>query len=459
MYLLAAGADKEVFFKSQVKEFTYGTSLFDCILLSLVRCVILLLVPNLNFKHRPRTKLLMMLIIGFSTIYLIIKSAFYKDFGSQWMDYIILLSLFLGWIEYFIFFTLSKKQSHSNNNNDAFSVNNSVHETVPLLQNSQTPTRTTDTTRISITKKPPNVPNINIAAIINSNPQHTPPQQKYNNQDVDEQSEGEEDDRFFDTLSENKRNNPGYTSPQDRPAIIATSPEKPPTTTNNTSTDVDAGVYIRKHPYSEKTEQSLEKLINDAKGTEDEGWKFEKELNEVKITKKEVMINNLSVTMIRGQGIIPRSAETTFELIKATDRRTEWDEMYVGGKDIEEYDPRTRVSHLMFSGMYGVSGRDTCVLTSYKKLSDGSIAVCAFSIVHPSCPLQKSYVRAEIFNSGFYLEPLQDEPNSCYVTYIVCWDAKGWIPKSLLSIAQTKQPMCVANMRKCLLKSSEIINI
>ncbi len=59
---------------------------------------------------------------------------------------------------------------------------------------------------------------------------------------------------------------------------------------------------------------------------------------------------------------------------------------------------------------------------------------------------------------GYIIQPLADDPNSSFVTYISSFDLKGSLPSKVVQMISTKQPLSLDSLRKFLLIHPEYLN-
>jgi len=181
---------------------------------------------------------------------------------------------------------------------------------------------------------------------------------------------------------------------------------------------------------------------------------------------------------VRGQGIVHAPPETTFNCISDLDMIAMWDGTSSEQQLIAEYpfgeEGLVRILYIRFNGIFPVSSRDICVCTikrpimtrKQKKIASlystsplnrvahqtsenfetDAFVLTAFSIDHPSCPPTSGYIRAELRASGFIIRPHAN--SACTeVTYILQFNAKGWLPTALASMVSEYQPLRIAKIR------------
>lgn len=166
--------------------------------------------------------------------------------------------------------------------------------------------------------------------------------------------------------------------------------------------------------------------------------------------------------------------ETTFNCISDLDMYSMWDGFGNEQQVIAEYslgdEGLMRILYIRFNGIFPVSSRDICVCTIKRRISarnqpkvpfksstqvssrsgddtsSEAFLLAAFSIDHPSCPPTPGFIRADLRSSGFIIRPLPNSSCSS-VTYIIQFNAKGWLPTALSSMVSEYQPLRIAKIR------------
>ena len=94
-----------------------------------------------------------------------------------------------------------------------------------------------------------------------------------------------------------------------------------------------------------------------------------------------------------------------------------------------------------------VSNRDICIFWNLINLTDGSIAMCMFSVEHDKVPKTKA-VRAVLDIGLILLKPTSESSTS--VLSLIRFDPKGSIPTSLVNKMAKKQHEEFENIKKLL---------
>ena len=105
-----------------------------------------------------------------------------------------------------------------------------------------------------------------------------------------------------------------------------------------------------------------------------------------------------------------------------------------------------------FKSVLYTTPRDFCLLSTVKRLPNGSLVVCAKSIVNSECPPVNGRVRADLITSGFLLEPISDNPPRTRLSNLLLVDPAGGIPKWIINTQAASRPLIIADMANCSLE-------
>jgi len=175
-----------------------------------------------------------------------------------------------------------------------------------------------------------------------------------------------------------------------------------------------------------------------------------KKKKDVKIHLRQV--EDSAVVMLRGVATIPGSPEDILKCTEDLESRKQWDELFISGSVVKQIDDNHQLIHFKFkSPSMVVTNRDFLMARAVRKCDDGVILSNHVSVVSDEdCPDCKGFVRGEVFASGYWIKPNDD--NTSTVAYVVQIDPKGWIPTAIVNIVAKKQPLVLAKMRDYLSK-------
>eukprot|EP01062_Namystynia_karyoxenos_P062258 TRINITY_DN55173_c0_g1_i1.p1 TRINITY_DN55173_c0_g1~~TRINITY_DN55173_c0_g1_i1.p1 ORF type:complete len:259 (+),score=71.52 TRINITY_DN55173_c0_g1_i1:74-778(+) len=145
-----------------------------------------------------------------------------------------------------------------------------------------------------------------------------------------------------------------------------------------------------------------------------------------------------------------------FQACLGFDRRGEWDDMFLEGRDLKAYpaDSSQEAVHVFHRYMAFrspsrlVRNRDFEVVVAEKLCADGSFLAKAESVTPSQTPPRKGFVRGEIRLSGFVVRPLA--ARRLQVTYIAQMDPKGWVPPQIVNLIATRQAGGIQRLREYL---------
>eukprot|EP01123_Difflugia_compressa_P001469 TRINITY_DN1172_c0_g1_i1.p1 TRINITY_DN1172_c0_g1~~TRINITY_DN1172_c0_g1_i1.p1 ORF type:complete len:235 (+),score=28.68 TRINITY_DN1172_c0_g1_i1:127-831(+) len=160
-----------------------------------------------------------------------------------------------------------------------------------------------------------------------------------------------------------------------------------------------------------------------------DGWTLMHDDHKKHVTIWQQHSKDSPIHVVRMRATLPVPASVLYDVLHDADYRKEWDENMVEGYCIEQIDGHNDVGY--YSGkspFFGISGRDFCNQRSWWDSPDGSeYIIHNHSVIHPSCPEKKDYVRAWSHLTGYLIRPNQDG-TSCTFVYLTQTDLKGWIP-------------------------------
>jgi len=94
------------------------------------------------------------------------------------------------------------------------------------------------------------------------------------------------------------------------------------------------------------------------------------------------------------------------------------------------------------------AARDVCIAMRWENIGN-DVVVVARSVEHPACPPEQGMTRAEVLESGYWIQAKADDPNMSLVTYISQVDLKN-MPPTVVNIVAQKQPLLIASIRELL---------
>lgn len=197
-----------------------------------------------------------------------------------------------------------------------------------------------------------------------------------------------------------------------------------------------------------RVDNLLQKLNEVYEGTEGtDGWITVGNVKGVDIMKRPPTAGERPWDCLKGTSVICAPIHYILAYVESLDYRGEWDDMFVKGETVEQYDPITKVARTQFKPVWPASGRDFCNFVVLRELAEGVFCQAYEAVEHENCPEVKDLVRAEVIIGGFVVKELSSDPPSCLVTYITRVDLKGKLPVRLVNKVTSSQPEAVAILR------------
>ena len=150
------------------------------------------------------------------------------------------------------------------------------------------------------------------------------------------------------------------------------------------------------------------------------------------------------------------SAQYTFDYIRDVSNVVEYDKMAIDAFWLEQFAGAHAFQYNSYnSGFPIVSNRDFIMYGSEVWMKNGDFAIVTNSIEHPEVPVKEEFVRAQVVNSGLYIEECGSGDEECIVTYVVQLDPAGMIPSWVANVVAVNQPLVVAQIRNAIMARAE----
>lgn len=192
--------------------------------------------------------------------------------------------------------------------------------------------------------------------------------------------------------------------------------------------------------------QKVQELLNLETATE--GWEDLGVKDDVHSYRKQT---ETGLFYIKGVGDMNFPGETIFTLVRDHSRKKQWDQMFMDGRNVHEFNDHIRLVYELYSAPWPVTNRDFLYINYVQRLPD-AIVSSVFSVEHPSVPPVKNAVRAHTEIGGFVIRDLGQ--GRTRVTYTLFMDPRGSIPQMVVNSTQKKQTQNVSKIRAYLTKSS-----
>jgi len=140
---------------------------------------------------------------------------------------------------------------------------------------------------------------------------------------------------------------------------------------------------------------------------------------------------------------------TLLNFLREPQNRVVYDKLCNKTYVVEEINDDLMIVYTHLKTQYCFMGhdRDLCNF-SYVTKQDKKTILAMASCSHPACPKEKGITRAKMYESGFIIEPLPDEPAKCSLVYVLKIDVGGYLPHSLLWLVKRRQPLILARIAR-----------
>ncbi|PIA47010.1 hypothetical protein AQUCO_01400016v1 [Aquilegia coerulea] len=182
-----------------------------------------------------------------------------------------------------------------------------------------------------------------------------------------------------------------------------------------------------------------------------DGWKVLTFENGVEISKR----TSASFHIFRSRWLLKSVSPQQFITVaNAIDAAKQWDSDLVEAKYIKDLEDNLSIIRLRFGdGSKPLfKNREFIVYERRETMADGTLVVAVASLpkeiaagLHPK---GNNTIRGLLLQSGWVVEELGDDENSCMVTYVVQLDPAGWLPKFFVNRLNTKLVMIIDNLEK-----------
>jgi len=165
-------------------------------------------------------------------------------------------------------------------------------------------------------------------------------------------------------------------------------------------------------------------------------WKLIKDENGIKVFVFETPDND--IVKAKTQTIINVPLERVRATLDDIDHRHEWVPFLKISKALSEYKNNKRIEYSHFSAPWPASDRDFVYQLELINSSDNKLVYKMFSVDSELKPNDSRYIRADLFESIYTLESLDNETTAVELVFHA--DPKGWLPNWITNIIQRVLP-------------------
>jgi len=130
--------------------------------------------------------------------------------------------------------------------------------------------------------------------------------------------------------------------------------------------------------------------------------------------------------------------------------RRKWDINYYEGATIESITDEIDIVHMVMKPMlFSEKKRDFLLMRTNKTLDDGSFVSTCMSIDYSDrFIIKKGHVLTKLITSGWYIRPLEDNPNSSLVYNIINLEYLGKVNNALRNVLIKERVQLISRLRK-----------
>lgn len=130
--------------------------------------------------------------------------------------------------------------------------------------------------------------------------------------------------------------------------------------------------------------------------------------------------------------------------------RKTWDANMLAGHNICELNRHNDIGYYGAKFPWPLANRDFCNMRSWMEFTNGEFLIFNHSVPHNDCPEKKGFVRAKSIVTGYYVQPMPNNPGGCILIYVTHTDLGGSIPHGVINYAMQKGvPGIMNKMEDC----------
>jgi hypothetical protein len=146
--------------------------------------------------------------------------------------------------------------------------------------------------------------------------------------------------------------------------------------------------------------------------------------------------SNSSFNVIKCFGTFAVDPSVMYDVIHDAGYRSVWDDNMAQGHNICHLNETNDVGYYACKAPYPISPRDFCNQRCWRNCGGGEYIIFNTSVLHPSKPDVKGYVRAFSVISGYLIRPFG--VGGCSVTFLTQSNPRGWLPSALVNTLTCK---------------------
>jgi len=200
-----------------------------------------------------------------------------------------------------------------------------------------------------------------------------------------------------------------------------------------------------KQQYKLATEEDFDKFVKECDST-DNKWVLCYEGDNVKVWDQKV--ENSPINIVKLHALFPAlDADVLYDVLHDPEYRTVWDENMIEGFNIVQLDDHNDIGYYSAKVPTPITNRDFVNQRCWRIKDNKEYVIFNHSVVHPSVPEKKGFVRANSILTGYLVR--KNDAGGSTLTYLTQTDPKGWIPTWLANkVTKTFAPTIVDKLTK-----------
>jgi len=196
--------------------------------------------------------------------------------------------------------------------------------------------------------------------------------------------------------------------------------------------DEDSDLWVK---YKERTREMVSFLLAQVEphGSMTAGWSVIQDANHILVSVKDNPDSSVYLTRVEGR--VRAHPDQVSEIVTTL----KYDPLTIN-LDVKKRANEINISHLCSRSPFMMfSDRDFSLLRVAEKDPSSGQWVCgATSVEVDFIPEQKGFVRAELRDSGWVIQPFGTEGDESFCTFVLCLDIKGWVPSWAVNLFRVR---------------------
>lgn len=143
---------------------------------------------------------------------------------------------------------------------------------------------------------------------------------------------------------------------------------------------------------------------------------------------------------------MPFPPNVVFETVRNPGHLKHIDPYFMSVDIVETFDEFHCISRYKYKMPGPIYDRDFVTFECNRQITETTWVSFVKAAITEKVPEDQNFVRGELMSSGYLIESIPDEPNSCFVYSIAHVDLKGYIPKIIVNFDAPNVPLMLARV-------------